>query len=381
MKRVHSAPPVLTTVTILFVGLITVGRWLLVNDSAVDHLINRAASWNIGSILGYAFAAGLGRPELGQRLFMGVGLLALSSCYGFVALLGGADPETARSRQRGYDASAALGVVLVLVCALVEEAGMRLHSVFDWERVLWVAIGVLVVWIGALLMYTCIGELRTAATSWRERLTYSALFFVGMYSAACSIYAGLHDVSGVVTGKPGTIWAVGSLLTMTLLAALVAIPLVSALAVRAGLDRAARHCRRLRPLWRDLTSVVPGVILRVERQSSAQRLYRMTVEIGDALMHLRQFASDTGSTHNDTISAYALRIAEAAELKRRGTDLPTRMSHPRCAIQPPAEDRGTELRNLLALARAWPRARARARARAASAAKAVTKSDAGHTAR
>ncbi|MFI6046279.1 MAB_1171c family putative transporter [Nocardia sp. NPDC051321] len=356
----HSAPPVLTTVIVAFVGLITVGRWLFVNDSAVDQLINRASSWNIGSILAYALAAVLGRPEFGQRLFMGVGLLALSSCYGFVALFGGADPKLVRSRQRNYDASAAVVVLIVLVCALAEEAGLRLHSVFDWERVLWAAIGVLITWIGMLLMYACISELRTATTSLREKLTYSALFLVGMYSMACSIYAGLRDVSGVVTGNPGTIWAVGSLLTMTLLAGLLAIPLMRALAVRTGLDRQGRQCRRLHPLWRDLTSVVPGVVLPVGRQSSAERLYRMTVEIGDALLHLRQFAPDTGATHTRTISAYALRIAEAAELKERGTDASTRTMHPRYAIQPPAEDRGTELHNFLALARVWPRARAAA---------------------
>lgn len=356
----HSAPPVLTAAAVLFVGLITVGRWLLVNDSPVDHLINRALSWNIGSVIAYAFATGLSRPDLGQRLFLGVGMLALSSCYGFVVLLAGADSKTARSRQRGYDAFAAAVGILVLVCALADEAGLSLHRVFDWERILWIAIGVVVVWIGTLLMYACIGELRTAAASPREKLIYSTLFFLGLYCAACSVYA-LRNPSGVASGTPGAAWAVGSLVAMILLAGLVAVPLISALIVRAGLDEAGRHCRRLRPLWRDLTGAVPEVVLHVERadrQSSTSRLYRMTVEIDDALLHLRQFAPDTGSTHTDGISAYALRIAEAAELKRLGTSVVAPSACSRAAIQPPAEDRGAELRNLLALSRVWPHARA-----------------------
>ncbi|PXX66643.1 hypothetical protein DFR70_103392 [Nocardia tenerifensis] len=84
----------------------------------------------------------------------------------------------------------------------------------------------------------------------------------------------------------------------------------------------------------------------------------MTVEIGDALLHLRQFAPDTVSSRAETIGDYALRIAQAAELKRRGIPAPGRTEHSHSVIRPPAEDRTAELRNLLALSRVWPPAQA-----------------------
>ncbi|MBF6125134.1 hypothetical protein IU504_06350 [Nocardia brasiliensis] len=83
----------------------------------------------------------------------------------------------------------------------------------------------------------------------------------------------------------------------------------------------------------------------------------MTVEIGDALLHLKQFAPAAEAPQGDTIGAYALRIAEAAELKRCGA--PAYAQPARGTIHPPADDRTMELRNLLALSREWPRARAR----------------------
>ncbi|KAA8886633.1 hypothetical protein F3087_22940 [Nocardia colli] len=357
----NAAPPLLTGIVVLFAALVMVGRWLLVNETTTDHLINRTLIWVIGSVLGYAIAAGLGYPDFGQRLFLAVGAGSLSGYFGFVALFGRADPRTWRRHQRSYDAIAATFGTFVLICAGAEAAGLPLHRSVDWERIAWAAVYLVLAWTGVLLGRACVRELRNAAPTRRERLTYSALLLFGVYSVDSAFYAMLQLISGGPPGRPGTVGVVGSFLGMAVLTALIAIPLINAIIVRAELDRTGRQCRRLRPLWLDLTDAVPEVVLHsadAARQGSAARLYRMTIEIGDALLHLRQFAPDTAAPHADTISSFAMRIAEAVEHKRRGLPVPNRTGHPRSAIRPPADDRTAELRNLLALSREWPKARA-----------------------
>ncbi|MFD6160236.1 MAB_1171c family putative transporter [Nocardia sp. NPDC060256] len=368
----NAAPPLLAGIVVLFAALIMVGRWLLVNETTIDHLINRTLIWDIGAVLGYAIAAGLGYPDFGQRLFLAVGAVSMSSCFGFVALFDRADPQTWRRRQRRYDAIAATFGTFVLICAGAEEAGLHLHRIVDWERIAWAAVYPVLAWTGLLLVRACVRELRNAAPTRREKLTYSALLLFGVYCVDSAFYAMLQLASGGPPGRPGTFGAVGSFIGMAVLTGLIAIPLINAIIVRAELDRTGRQCRRLRPLWRDLTDAVPEVVLHPEasaRRDAAARRYRMTVEIGDALLHLRQFAPDTDSPRAETISAYARRIAEAAELKRRGIPAPRRTEQSRSAIYLPAEDRAAELHNLLALSREWPRAFAAAKTANSAAAK------------
>ncbi|MFI6997653.1 MAB_1171c family putative transporter [Nocardia sp. NPDC050175] len=360
----QSAPPLLAGIVVLLTCLVLGGRWLLVNETTIDHLVNRSLSWNTGSVLGYACAAGLGYPDFGQRLFLAIGVISLSNFFGFVALLDGADPRTSRSRQRRFDTFAGSFGLFVLICAAAEETGLYLHRFVDWERGAWVSVYVFCLWGSVLLVRACVRELRAAAPTRREKLTYSALLVFGVYCADSAFYGVLKQIAGESPGRPGLFAAAASFACMALLSALVAIPLINAVVVWAELDQAGRQCRRLHPLWRDLTDVVPEVVLHPEasaHRDSAARRYRMTVEIGDALLHLRQFAPDTDSPGAETISAHARRITEAAELKRRGIPAPHRNDKSRSVIHPPAEDRAAELDNLLALSREWPRAFAAAK--------------------
>ncbi|WP_308427818.1 DUF6545 domain-containing protein [Nocardia pneumoniae] len=64
-------------------------------------------------------------------------------------------------------------------------------------------------------------------------------------------------------------------------------PLGAWLIETAGLDRNARACRRLRPLWRDLTAAVPEILLLPDTDTlqptvPATRLRRIAIEIRDA---------------------------------------------------------------------------------------------------
>ncbi|MBF6125135.1 MAB_1171c family putative transporter [Nocardia brasiliensis] len=358
----NSAPPLFTGIVLLFVGAITAGRWWLVNDTPSDYLINRALTWDMSAVIGYGVVAALGYTDFAHRLFAATGLLAISSAFGFAVLLGGAAPRYTRARQRSYDTVAFGCAAFELALAFGDELGLCLHRFLDWEGALWSGTELFIAWVGLVLMRACVREL-SASNLTQERLLYSLLCALGLYVFIAAVVSALRTAGGTSPRDPGTGWAIMDFLAVSILASLVSLPLFRALVARAEWDKTGRHCRRLRPLWHDLTAAVPEVVLPLEhaqRRGSDSELYRMTVEIGDALLHLKQFAADAETVPADTIDAYARRIAEAAELKRLGIRPAPRTRHPHTIIHPPADDRATELHNLLALSREWPRARAAA---------------------
>ncbi|WP_280407643.1 MAB_1171c family putative transporter [Nocardia brasiliensis] len=353
-----SAPPACIAIVVVLGALVVGGRWSLVRDTIADRLINHALSWDLGSLLGYVSVAGLGYPEFGQRVFFAVGMLGLSYCFGFTMLLNGAEPRTVRSRQRRYNACAAITGIVWLACASVEAAGVPLHRALDWEGALWAVVGVAVAGIGLLLVRACLRELRSGGPARHEKLTYLGLLTFGAYCVGTSLDSALRAAAGASSGVPRPMLVIGTFLAALSLISLVAIPLIHALVRRAEWDRTSRHCRRLRPLWQDLTTAVPEVVLHAagfDQQDSASRLYRMTVEIGDALMQLKYFAPVADSDHSDPMHGYVMRIAAAVDRKRRGAPGTNHVPGP--PILPPAVDRATNLANLLALSRAWSRVR------------------------
>ncbi|WP_433661859.1 DUF6545 domain-containing protein [Nocardia sp. CA-128927] len=350
-----SEPPLLIVAFVVLVGLISVGHWLLVNESVTDRLINHALAWDNGARLAFVCCAGLGHPDLGRRLFLGASVLAVSKYLGFARLLDGANPLPAAQRQRRSDGRAASFGVVVGLFTIADECGLPLSRAIDWETILWGAVLPFVIWTGFLLARASLGELRGGVRAARERLTYSALLVLGCYIIVSSTYNFITNSIGSTPGNSATVMAVASDVAGSLFVVLIAVPLLEALLVRARLDLEGSQCRRLHPLWHDLTAVVPEVVLPADHpRDSSSRLYRMTVEIRDALVHLKQFMPDDSAIRPDNISRYALRIAAAAHLRRHG--VPT---HPPSAtIHLPADNRAGELHNLLALSREWPRARA-----------------------
>jgi hypothetical protein len=340
-----STPPAVFAVTMIFVVLVSIGRWLLVNDAVADQLINRALRWDVAAVLiGYLVATVGGEAALGQQLFMSLGVFALAYSYGFARLLDGAGPEGVGARQRRYNAFAAMFALVTWVCAVAERLSADLRSALDWEGLLWSLSCLFTACIGVLLARACVRELRLGAPVLRERLTYSALLVFALYCLVSTTGGVIQVMGGAVPGSPGLGWAVTSIVAFGILTALVSIPLLEALMMRAGLDRDARHCRRLRPLWRDLTTAVPEVVLRQHHFESASRLYRMTVEIQDALVVLRQYAPTSLKQQVAADRRRAVRVAFAARLEQCG------------AIVPAApDDHAGQLRYLLDLARRWPR--------------------------
>ncbi|MFG1794455.1 MAB_1171c family putative transporter [Nocardia sp. NPDC049149] len=333
---------------------VVVGRWVLVNDTAMDHRINRGLTWYVGAMALYGSAVALGLDGLAEKFFLSCGVMIGVNAFGFARTLNGGDAHAEPRGQRRYDLIAA-GVALAV---LIGPAW-----VFP---TVWVGFEVLMVFSAVLIARACIRDLRVEGGTVAEKLAYSCLLIVVVYWMGSGTLVIVRAMAGIAPQDPGIAWVVLATASFVLLAALIAVPVVIAVMARMGWDRNGRACRRLRPLWLDLTSVVPEVVLRQERpREPASRLYRMTVEIRDALLHLsRQHTPEFGAGPDvrAATSDYALWIAQAVHSKARGSVAAASVDHGRSAMLPAAKDHTTELQGLLDLARAWPHARARAAA-------------------
>ncbi|MEU2125109.1 MAB_1171c family putative transporter [Nocardia niwae] len=356
-----SVPVWIMLPVILVVAAIAAGRWLLVADTFTDRMINHAWAWNLGGLALYILAAAAGFPGLGQRLFLCCGLMTTAMVLVLAQLAAGADAEVMLRRQKTYSVVAAVTSAALL--AFSPAAHGVLHVGLD--EIVWTLSELPMAASGYLVARASFRELRTAARMAKEKLTYSVLFILAAYWAAAALLTVVRALCGVPPSHPGNALAVSSFVCVLVIATLTAIPLVTALLVRAGLDRAGRRCRRLRPLWCDLTAAVPEVVLsRTDDGDSgaASRLYRMTVEIQDALLHLKPYmpspAEEPGAADaGQGIGDYARRVAYAVRCRAAGLR-PVAQTAPLAAAPTGGHDRANGLRQLLDLALEWPKARA-----------------------
>ncbi|WP_174185898.1 DUF6545 domain-containing protein [Nocardia barduliensis] len=354
-----SAPVSLVIAVVVFVLPMMIGRWLLVNETTSDRLINRIWGWDLGGVLLYQITAALGQPYFAQCLYLGLSMMALSGFYGLARLLDSADATGARERQRRYDS------VAVAVAALLIIGAPIAHSMFriDCVEVVWAASALPGCFSGLLFGRACVRELRVPGSPAREKFTYALLLAFAIYWTISWPILLIRALVGTPPSQPGTVWAVVAFLMLAAITLLTAIPLVTVLVARAGWDRTGRICRRLRPLWRELTTAVPEVVLLDDPaapRDSASLLYRMTVEIWDALLHLKLYATDAhqrgpvGPTENQ-VRAYALRVARAVQAKRHGS-APAANTSAHGEAHAQKRDRAADLEFLIRLAREWPNA-------------------------
>lgn len=348
----NAVPPWIMTTVVLSVGLVALGRWFFVNDTTIDHRINHALTWDLGALALYGLARSFGLDSLAWHLFACGSQMALANVYGLARLLDGADWQAAGQRQRRYNLAA---VAVAAVYSLPSVPGIPIDPAVDWSGMAWSASSVGCTLCGVLLARTAVRDLRTADAPRREQLAYLALCVVGVYViVACAVTA-VRTAFGTRPGDPGAAWAAGAFLVLVFLAALAGVPLLKIFLARTELDRAGRHCRRLRRLHRDLTAVVPEVVLvqaGSARPESVSRLYRMTVEIRDALLHLKHYT--TAVDEADTRS-YARQIGLAARAKALGVR-PIAQAGQSGTTAFAGADRSAELRSMLDLAREWPKA-------------------------
>uniref|UniRef100_UPI003F499FD3 MAB_1171c family putative transporter n=1 Tax=Nocardia suismassiliense TaxID=2077092 RepID=UPI003F499FD3 len=373
-------PPAIAWPILLLIAAITAGRWWLLRDGHVDRLINRALTAALCGLLlrENAVQQLLARLlpfddtdtiNLARQLSFGCILLTVAGIYGIAKLWAGADPAQTWRRQRGYDAFAMAATVVVLIAGTpARRADQLIDQALGWPAVVaWTAFYLPIGATAVLVARISIQEIRDAddTTSWRERTVYLGVLGIAVAIFLDALATPLMTAHEVLTQTPSRDPQMHAKALTFFLAAIwagtvVAVPLISTLLTVTGWDRTGRYCRRLQPLWRDLTAAVPEIVLEMPRDQHgriepATRLHRMTVEIRDSLLHLRRYCDttdeiDTATTDPDT---YAQHIAAAITAKAAGHTPVTRITA-RPPVQLGARDLTGELQQLLDLARAWP---------------------------
>ncbi|MEU2257167.1 MAB_1171c family putative transporter [Nocardia xishanensis] len=371
-------PEYLTVPVIVGIVLTLIGRWLLLRDTIIDRLINRAiAASLVGMLLReswFEHALTWALPgdddivvNLARQLSFGAILLIVSNLYGIAKLWDGADPDRAFQRQRIYDLVVATATVIILIAGTpARRANLLVDQLLGWPAVvLWIAfclpVGITAVLVGRI----CIREMLTGDITRQERAVFVVIL--------CTAVALGFDVSTIVIETIGCVLTdrpvldpemhrkAWSFATSTFFAVSVsAVPLISTLTVRLGRDRTGCYLRRLRPLWTDLTAAVPEVVLDSTasrgQPDPAIRLHRMTMEIRDSLLHLRRYVTIDGADYQDP-QVYTRRIAEAMVAKAAGRPPVDNTAKPKHRAHPGVRDLNAELHELLALAHAWPQVR------------------------
>ncbi|MFQ6324650.1 MAB_1171c family putative transporter [Nocardia sp. CWNU-33] len=349
------APTWLVILGVAAVCGVAVARWILLHDTVANRLINRALAWL--SIAMFIAQAGFacGAHAVAHLIFLAVCPLTLANLYGLARLFGGADPTIAEHRQWRYDLTAALAGCVVVLIGLPEDhtwPGFWLPAI-----VYWTIFNLPTVAAGILLTRACLRELRIQRGV-REVFAYGGLLTLAIgwfYAAALSL---LQLGDRVAPVGPAAQWGALSCGFGLLVATVTAVPLLNLGLVRLGLDRTGRDLRALHPLWRDLTDTMPEIALRsadTGQLEPSTRLYRMIVEIRDALLHLRQYAPPEIRHENASISDYARLLAHAANEKAGGA-VPSGSAPAFGVFHAVGGDLSTDIGHLLALSREWQRA-------------------------
>ncbi|WP_146250999.1 MAB_1171c family putative transporter [Nocardia tenerifensis] len=339
------------------VVLFTLGRFRYFRDTPVDRLVNRLFAWSAAALLLFRFATVPGCPgpvyevAIGCVLMMTTGLHAIGC-----ARRNDIDPDTRRRRQRRSRLFAVLATIAILLAgAAARGDGRTIDMGLTWDGlVVAFAFCTPVVINTAVFARMVVHEFRIGDLTPSERVVAASMLvsmlvdWIGVALSGLQLFLGWPQL-GPHLPRAELTFTVGVLVN----AVAPMFPLSMALLRAIGLDREARECRRLRPLWRDLTAAVPEIVLRPATDTGtppdpATRIFRMTVEIRDALMHLAPYLP-AQPPMSENAEDYAKRIAYAATARRTG--LPPTFATPQPALG--SGDFHADLRQLLGLARVW----------------------------
>jgi hypothetical protein len=250
---------------VAYAAAVVVGRLLLVRETIIDRLANRALLWSIVGLLLYRCTMTPTMASLANQLALGSIVMVTSYLYGIAqSVAADSAPNTGWRGQRVYCLIAVAATAAILVAGTsARDEGRLADLTLNWQGiVIGYAFGIPLTINTFAFFGIGVRELRGGDLPARE---------VGMCLAlgAGITYAWLTEAVSIAQTSTG--WpALGAqlpriesafTLCVAYYATLIAVPLVISLITRAGLDRAGRTCRRLRPLWRDLTEAVPEIVL------------------------------------------------------------------------------------------------------------------------
>ncbi|MEV6432849.1 MAB_1171c family putative transporter [Nocardia sp. NPDC051463] len=377
-------PGLITLPVLAGMTLVLAGRWWLLRDSIVDRLINRGLvaallenllreGWFEQSLAWLLPGDDSDVVNIARQLSLGATLLTMSNIYGLAKLWAGADPaHTWRRQWRYYLVTITATAVILIAGTPARHADLLIDQALGWPAVVvCIAFSVPLGATALLLGRVSVREMRAAgATTWQERALYTAVLGTIAGLGIVAVGYPLGTIISLMTGRPSfdpeMHWEAWSafLLSAVGAPATITVPLISTLLTHIGWDRTGRYCRRLRPMWADLTAAVPEIVLEMRRDQNGRtdpaiRLHRMTVEIRDSLLHLKRYSDspDDLTAAGGDPHLHGRRIAEAIATKAAGHPPSASRFTPRHQVRPGARDLTAELRQLLALAKAWPHVR------------------------
>ncbi|MFB8274101.1 MAB_1171c family putative transporter [Nocardia colli] len=353
-----------------YIAVIVGGRLLLVRDTLLDQVINRLFLWSLAGLLLYRCTLTPTLTALANQLALGCIVMTttyMATIARSTEASADADPGAVWRYHRLRSLIALVATVTIVVAGTSARNDGRLVAMKpDWEGIVTgIAFGVPLLWHTVVFSRVGVRELRSGDLPIWERIVLYVMVVATAYIWVCEALS----ISQTFTGWPALgpqlpRIAAAFALCVVVNVTIVAVPLVRVLGTKAGLDSAARSCRRLLPLWRDLTAAVPEIVLSPaapRRVDATARLLRMTVEIRDALLHLGPYlpaapgvprSEPVRNVQSDwTTITYAQQLAHAAHARKNGLR-PVGSGN---AAQLPwlADDFDTELRQLLDLARVW----------------------------
>ncbi|MGV9817346.1 MAB_1171c family putative transporter [Nocardia xishanensis] len=365
-------PEVVAWAVIGYVTVLLPVRFWLGGSAAMDRLVNHTGLWSIATLLIYRCASTPTIDDPANQLAMGGVLMTATYQYSIGRIVGAdAEPDTVWRHQRNTALLAVAATASTVLAAA--SAGYTGRSVD--LRFVGVGLGIgcafAVTYNTFVFTRTLLGPLRDVDTPRAARIVCVVLISTNAVLCGALALWFLHPATAWPDGPQLSLVQAAFTLWVATNTTLHAIPLVAELALRAGMDRATRTCRRLLPLWRDLTAAVPQIVMPADTRHEsdpATRLLRMTVEIRDAMLHLGPYLPpETDVTQRDTarkresdreLTDYAHRLIQAAQARKAGLPPASTSAPPPLPVA--AHDFDTELSHLIDLARVWPRAKAAA---------------------
>ncbi|MEV0247151.1 MAB_1171c family putative transporter [Nocardia sp. NPDC050712] len=343
------------------IAVLAVGRFLLCRATTLDRVINQLFAWGAVGMLLYRFSAMPGAAGPVYELALGCVVMTTTYLYAIGCIRrGGYDPDTLRRRQRWCGGAGLVAAAAILIAGATARAdGQPVEMSLSGPGLVFVfAIGVPVAFNTAVWLRMLLREFRSTDLTSTELALGAGMTLAIGFAWVVQVLSILQLVTGWPQLGPQLPRAE---LVFTVCLAVNGLapgfPLVLALVRAARLDRAGRACRRLEPLWRDLTAAVPEIVLRpVAGADPATRVFRMTVEIRDALLHLTPYLPAAAPTENrGGLEDYARRVAHAAGERRAGSA----PAHESVTARLPlgGGDFDSDFRQLLDLARVWRRVR------------------------
>ena len=310
MWHENRLPVWLTVACLAFICAVAIVRVVLVRDRPIDRRINHVAVLTAITVL-------LREPAIAERLapLITGGALVIFDLWHFslvllvwliqalfMELLVG--PERARRwRHVGVAVSVVYGAAFLALSYTARARGLLVQDAFGWQYPTYFGIYVAAIVANAVFAFCVCLPLWRHAKSFREKAVYVVLIL----SAVVTLVNMSLFYSGVLIAASGSdsafareteVRAGGELMlpNMALIMLLLVPSCVRALVGVLHVSRADRELRQLSPMWQDLTSAVPEVVLRltVEDQAgatSAEKLHGMRTEVQDAIAVLSRDAS------------------------------------------------------------------------------------------